>query len=102
MKDASIRSVVFDQSLINPAYPDYDKIRRIVAGAVSPAPATASSAAASGIGAAPSTVSPGASATPSGAPPTTDPVADVKDACAYDPAQAAAARAAGEPPTRRR
>ena len=102
VKDASIRSVVFDQSLINPAYPDYDKIRRIVADALSPAPATASSAGASSSSAAPSTGSPSTSATPSGAPPTTNPVADVKDACAYDPAQAAAARAAGEPPTRRR
>jgi hypothetical protein len=33
---------------------------------------------------------------------TTDPVTDLQDACVFDPKQAAAALAAGEPPTRRR
>ena len=90
------------QSLINPAYPDYDKIRRIVEPTrCHPPPATASSAGASSTRRGAVHRPPSTAATPSGAPPTTNPVTDVKDACAYDPAQAAAARAAGEPPTRR-
>jgi LCP family protein required for cell wall assembly len=101
VKDASIRSLVFDQSLINPAYPDYDKIRRLVSEAVTaPADPTGNDSSPTTGSATPSTGAPSSSATPSGAPPTTDPVADVKDACAYDPEQAAAARAAGRPPTK--
>jgi polyisoprenyl-teichoic acid--peptidoglycan teichoic acid transferase len=114
VKDAHIRSVVFDQSLINPAYPDYDKIRSIVADALTATPATTSPTASSP-SSSPSSASSAApvpataaatgaaatSAAPSGPPPVSNPVTDVKDACAYDPAQAAAARAAGEPPTRR-
>ena len=101
VKDASIRSLVFDTSLINPAYPNYDKIRSLVAAALaSPATSAASSSAPSSSAASSTSAAPSASATPSGAPPTTNPVANVKDACAYNPKEAAAALAAGEPPTK--
>jgi LCP family protein required for cell wall assembly len=104
VKDASIRSLVFDTSLINPAYPNYDKMRSLIATALNPTSASSSSASSSSASSsspAPSTSSsPSASATPSGAPPTTNPVANVKDACAYDPTQANAALAKGEPPTK--
>lgn len=97
-KKAPIRSVVFDSSVINPAYPDYTKIQSIVSSALAD-PGTPSAAAQTSSAPAP---------TPStGAPTTTAPapesgaVTDVTDACAYDPAQAAAALAAGKPPTRK-
>ncbi|TYP88116.1 LCP family protein [Blastococcus xanthinilyticus] len=99
VKDADIRSVVFDDTVIDPAYPDYDQIRQLVDEALSPPP--------------PSLPSPSAPSTSSPAPPTSaptsdgagaqppaDPVADITDACAYDPARAAEARAEGEPPSR--
>jgi LCP family protein required for cell wall assembly len=97
VKDAEIRSVVFDTSLIDPAYPDYDAMRQIVQDAIDPPPATtppSSSAPADGT-TPPAT--PSAGDTP---PPSTSPVADVGDACAYDPEQAAAARAEGKPPSK--
>ena len=103
VKNAEIRSLVFDDSVINPAYPDYDRIRALVAEAV-----TASSGRAATSTAAPTTTAPAPSspAGTTGTVPTTgsatDPVTDLKDACVYDPVQAAKAIAAGEPPTRRR
>jgi LCP family protein required for cell wall assembly len=102
VKNAPIRSLVFDQKVINPAYPDYDRIRALVAESIaSPTPGTAAPSTA-----APSTAAPTTAAPTTGAVPTagsaTDPVTDLKDACVYDPKQAAAALAAGEPPTRRR
>ena len=104
VKDAQIRSLVFDQKLINPAYPDYNRIRALVAEAVQTPASTAP--AASGT-AAPTSATPTTGApTTTGAVPTagsaTDPVTDLKDACVFDPKQAADAVAAGEPPTRRR
>jgi LCP family protein required for cell wall assembly len=105
VKDASIRSVVFDQTVIDPAYPDYDLMRQIVQDAIAPpaAPeATESSA--------PSTP---ADPTPSEDPeptsegtaepsPAGSPAADVTDACAYDAVEAEAALAEGMPPTKNR
>jgi hypothetical protein len=106
VKDADIRSVVFDDTVINPAYPDYDQIRGLVRQALAPASAATPSTTA------PSTTPPAAasssaaSATPLGATPPPagngGSAAEVGDACAYDPVQAAAARAAGQPPTRNR
>jgi LCP family protein required for cell wall assembly len=106
VKDADIRSVVFDDTVINPAYPDYDQIRGLVRRALAPASAATPSTTA------PSTTPPAAasssaaSATPLGATPPSagngGSAAEVGDACAYDPVQAAAARAAGQPPTRNR
>ncbi|KQS58424.1 transcriptional regulator [Geodermatophilus sp. Leaf369] len=93
VKDAGIRSVVFDDTVISPAYPDYDAIRLLVQQALGTAPAP---------GPAPTTA-PGTttSAPPTSAAPTEEaPVDDVSDACAYDPAAAQAALDAGEPPTR--
>lgn len=97
VKDADIRSVVFDDTVITPAYPDYDQIRALVQQALGAAPAT---------GAAPSTSASAAPTTASSAPapgtpaPAADPATDVADACAYDPVAAQAAIDAGEPPTR--
>jgi polyisoprenyl-teichoic acid--peptidoglycan teichoic acid transferase len=86
---------VFDVSLIDPAYPDYDQMRQIVQDAIAP---PAAEAPADGAPSA-STSSPAA---PTTAAPTTEqePVADVGDACAYDRAQAEEALAAGEPRTK--
>ncbi|MGY2065824.1 LCP family protein [Blastococcus sp. SYSU DS0619] len=87
VKDAEIRSVVLDPSVIDPAYPDYDRIRQLADEAIDPPPAPAPAPA------------DGAEAEP--APEEADgPVADIADACAYDPVRAAEARAEGEPPTR--
>ncbi|MCZ2837911.1 LCP family protein [Modestobacter sp. VKM Ac-2985] len=110
VKDAEIRSVVFDDTVIDPAYPDYDRIRALVQQALdgpsdtpsadtsSPADEPADEPAESEpADDASATSSPGAT---SAAPPEPDPAAEVGDACAYDPAQAQAARAEGEPPTR--
>jgi hypothetical protein len=77
-------------------------MRALVAEAVaSSTPATAAPTTAAPISAAPTTP-----ASTTGAVPTagsaTDPVTDLNNACVYDPKQAAAALAAGEPPTRRR
>lgn len=91
-KKAKIRSVVFDDSVITPAYADYDKIRSIVASALAgPGAPSAAAQTSSAPTSAPTTAAP---APESGA------VTDISDACAYDPAQAAAALAAGKPPTR--
>jgi LCP family protein required for cell wall assembly len=102
VKDANVRSVVFDANLIEPAYPDYDLIRSVVEDALAaPTPDDG----------APDTTAP---STPSAEPtepteptepsepsePTEDPLADVSDACAYDEEQAEDALAEGEPPTR--
>jgi polyisoprenyl-teichoic acid--peptidoglycan teichoic acid transferase len=95
VKDAEVRSVVFDDTVIDPAYPDYDEIRAIVAEALDPAPAD--DAAADGT---PTPAPAPDSSSPETGAPTGDPatVTDVADACAYDPVRAAEARAAGEPP----
>jgi anionic cell wall polymer biosynthesis LytR-Cps2A-Psr (LCP) family protein len=101
VKNAEIRSLVFDQKVINPAYPDYDRMRALVAAAV--ASSTAGTTAPT---TAPTTAAPTSPASTTGAVPTAGsaagPVTDLNDACVYDPKQAAAALAAGEPPTRRR
>jgi LCP family protein required for cell wall assembly len=93
-KKATVRSVVFDQNVINPAYPDYDKIRSLVQQTLSgeAAPTSAPPAA-------PASSSPSQSATPNlSGPPA---VSDVTNACAYDPAEAQAALSHGKPPTRK-
>ena len=90
VKDATTRSVVFDPSLIDPAYPDYDRMRQIVHAALAPASDTAASS------------GPAAPTTGAAAPTTAaGPAADVGNACAYDAATAQKALAAGQPPTRR-
>jgi LCP family protein required for cell wall assembly len=92
-KKATVRSVVFDQNVINPAYPDFGKIRALVNQTLSgeAAPTSAPPAA-------PSSSSPSPSTGPSlSGPPA---VSDVSNACAYDPAEAQAALAQGKPPSR--
>jgi LCP family protein required for cell wall assembly len=102
VKGAAIRSLVFDQKVINPAYPDYDRMRALVAEAI----ASSARATAAPTTSAPATSAPTTPASTTGAVPTAgsaaDPVTDLNNACVYDPKQAAAAVAAGEPPTRRR
>jgi len=99
VKDAGIRSVVFDSTVIDPAYPDYDRIRTLVQEALHPAQPSGggdTTAPATSAAPAPATSSAPLSAAP--APAGNGGVAaEVTDACAYDPAQAAAALAAGEP-----
>lgn len=111
VKDAGIRSVVFDDSVINPAYPDYDRIRGAVYLALSEpnldafaepdAPAPGDDAEESSAPT-PSAPTPSTSAPSTGAGDASEPVfpSDVRDACAYDPAAAQQALLAGEPPTR--
>ncbi len=94
VKDAGIRSVVFDDTVITPAYPDYDQIRALVQQAVGTAAPTTTSAPSS------SAAPPTAAAPTSGAAPAAGAADDVADACAYDPVAAQAALDAGEPPTR--
>jgi polyisoprenyl-teichoic acid--peptidoglycan teichoic acid transferase len=95
VKSAGIRSVVFDDTVINPAYPDYPKIRALVQQALHPASAGTPTSAAP----APATPSAPLSAAPSPGG-NGGSVTEVADACAYDPAQAQAALDAGQPPTR--
>ena len=89
VKDAEIRSVVFDETVIDPAYPDYDRMRGLVQEALVPPPP-----------APPADDTAPAPSGPAAPPPAPGPAADVKDACAYDRAQAEAALAEGKPPTR--
>jgi LCP family protein required for cell wall assembly len=96
VQDAPVRSVVFDPSVIDPAYPDYDVMRRLVQEALSPpAPPSDDAPETSASSSSPSTPA----ATESGETPSEEPVAEVADACAYDRAQAEEALAGGEPPT---
>jgi polyisoprenyl-teichoic acid--peptidoglycan teichoic acid transferase len=95
VKDAEIRSVVFDESLIDPAYPDYDQMRTLVEQALNPPAAPAPDDSPEPVE--PTAAPPTPEETP---PPAQNPITEVGDACAYDAAQAEAARAQGEPPTR--
>ena len=97
VQEADVRSVVFDASVIDPAYPDYDQMRQIVQQAITPAPASAPPAGDDGGTADPSEP---ATTDPAAPAPAADVTADVQDACAYDPVQAEAALAQGEPETR--
>jgi polyisoprenyl-teichoic acid--peptidoglycan teichoic acid transferase len=101
VKDAGIRSVVFDDTVIDPAYPDYGRIRALVREALTPpapgadVPPTTSSTAP------PPPPAPATSLAPTPAPAGNGGAAtEVEDACAYDPVQAQAALAAGQPPTK--
>jgi LCP family protein required for cell wall assembly len=96
VKDATIRSVVFDASVIDPAYPDYDTMRQIVQDALAPAAPPADDTAATSSSPAPAPTT----STPAAPPISADPVTDVGDACAFDRARAQEALADGEPPTR--
>jgi hypothetical protein len=96
VKEGQVTSVVFDNTVISPAYPDYDVMRLIVLRALSEPAAPAEPSAPS------TTAAPETSTAPpptAGEEPAAEPIADIGDACAYDPEQAAAAVAAGEPPS---
>jgi polyisoprenyl-teichoic acid--peptidoglycan teichoic acid transferase len=101
VKEAGIRSVVFDDSVIKPAYPDYDLIQSMVEDALHP-PAPGSSAGTTGTtptGAATGAAAEGSAPdTSAGAP--TSPAVSATDACAYDPVAAQEALDEGEPPTK--
>jgi LCP family protein required for cell wall assembly len=105
VKGAGIQSVVFDDSVIRPAYPDYDVIRSTVQQALSttPSPTPTPVEQAPAGGAAPAT---GTGATlaeePAPAAASQSPVTNAADACAYDPVMAQEALDEGEPPTKRR
>src|SRR4051794_38213063 len=99
IKDAGIRSVVFDDSVIKPAYPDYDKIRGLVEDALHPPAPGASSGPATTSATAP-TAGSGTAGTSAGA--SSSPAVSATDACAYDEKAAAEALAQGEPPTKPR
>ncbi|MGY2081798.1 LCP family glycopolymer transferase [Modestobacter sp. SYSU DS0657] len=104
VQGTEIRSVVFDDTVITPAYPDYDRIRSLVQQALQP---PSDGDAAAGTTAPPADAAqpaPSSSTAQSGAPaePTpADPAAEVTDACAYDPVQAQEALDEGKPPTKR-
>jgi len=93
VKESSIRSVVFDDTVIDPAYPDYPRIRELVQQALHPDPAAEASTTAPPAPSSPAAPTPGPGGNGGSA-------TDVADACAYDPAQAQAALAKGKPPTR--
>ena len=95
VKDAPLRSVVFDPTVIDPAYPDYDRMRQIVQDVIAPPPPPPPDDAAG-----PSAPTTSAGPPPAQGPAPPAPVTDVGDACAYDRVQAEAALAAGKPPTR--
>jgi len=99
VKEAGIRSVVFDDSVIKPAYPDYDKMRSLVEDAIHP-PAPASSSGPTATGSNTTSESGGTTAPPAGA--SSSPAVSAADACAYDPVAAQKALDAGEPPTKKR
>jgi LCP family protein required for cell wall assembly len=113
VKDAGITSIVFDDTVIRPAYPDFDLIRQHVQDAISGPPAPAATDTDSGSGAGSGTAAPAPSgesssgstdeASDGGSAAATDsPAVDVADACAYDAVMAQEAMDEGEPPTRRR
>ena len=103
VKGSGIQSVVFDDTVIKPAYPDYDEIRRLVEDALHP-PAPSSSTTTTSPGPTDSTAA-GTSA-PAPSPDTaasapTSAAVSATDACAYDPVTAQDALDEGEPPTKR-
>jgi LCP family protein required for cell wall assembly len=104
VKDAGIQSVVFDDSVIKPAYPDYDKIKDVVQQALTtptPAPTTPAAGSSTGapVGGTP-TAGGGAATSTEGA--SQSPAVSATDACVYDPVAAQKALDEGEPPTKHR
>ncbi len=98
VKGQTIRSVVFDDTVIDPAYPDYDLIRSLVQQAL--ADPTDTAPASTAPSAAPSTAPAPVPTGPAAPTSAGNPAVAVTDVCAYDPVQAQAAREAGEPPTK--
>ena len=105
IKDTGMQSVVFDDSVIRPAYPDFDLIRTIVQDSLTaphastPTPAdeapTGGTAATGTAGGTDTGADASATAGSSASPATA-----AADACAYDPVAAQEALDEGEPPTK--
>jgi hypothetical protein len=106
VKDAGIQSVVFDDSVIRPAYPDFDKVQTVVQDALagppvaSTAPQTPPPAPGPGSTTLDNEVPTSGTSDASAASPS--PVTAAADACAYDPVAAQEALDEGQPPTKRR
>jgi LCP family protein required for cell wall assembly len=105
IKDAGMQSVVFDDSVIRPAYPDYDLIRTMVQESLtaphSSTPTTAGEAPADGTAAGGTAGADGTAAdTSATAGSSPSPATAAADACAYDPVAAQEALDEGEPPTK--
>lgn len=97
VKDAEVRSLVFDNTVITPAYADYDLIQSLVTTALA-------DPVASGEPPLPTTPAPTTTAPPDpeAETPTVTPEAEsVTSLCAYDAVAAQEALDEGEPPTRR-
>jgi LCP family protein required for cell wall assembly len=97
VKDAEVRSLVFDNTVITPAYPDYDVIRDFVSTALA-------DPVANGEPATPTTPTPTPTTTPdpeAETPSVTPSAEDVTSLCSYDPVAAQAALDEGRPRTRR-
>jgi LCP family protein required for cell wall assembly len=106
VKDSGMNSVVFDDKVIRPAYPDYDLIQSLVQQSLAgppPAPSEAPSGGGAPAPAAGGTTSSESEASGSGdsGSAAATPVDDVTDACAYDAEQAQESLDEGEPPTSR-
>lgn len=102
IKDAEVTSIVFDDTVITPAYADYDQIRALVEAAIDPQPPPAASTSAP-----PSTETalPTDTADPTGTAVPTEAIGkpeELGSSCAYDPIVAGEALSEGEPPTRSR
>jgi len=100
IQEGTTTSVVFDDTVITPAYPDYDLIRQTVQLAIDPPAPPSGTPSGGATGGAPPTSS---APPPTDGPPSTPPQAESLDlSCAYDAAAAQAALELGEPPTRDR
>jgi LCP family protein required for cell wall assembly len=99
VKDAGIQSVVFDDTVIRPAYPDFDKIRGVVQDALAGPPASSATSQAPTPAPGPGTTTVESDETTAGSSPS--PVTAAADACAYDPVAAQEALDEGQPPTKR-
>jgi LCP family protein required for cell wall assembly len=106
VKGAGISSVVFDDTVIRPAYPDYDEIRSVVQQALTTTPPATPEP--TGDVPAGGSTDTGADAGSAGAgsgaatEASESPVTTAADACAYDPVAAQEALDEGQPPTKRR
>jgi LCP family protein required for cell wall assembly len=116
VKGAGIQSVVFDDKVIRPAYPEYDEMRSLVQEALNTTPAPTPTPAQKAPAGSGSTTADGGSAdstvekpessaaekpeSSAGSPPS--PVKNAADACVYDPVAAQEALDEGQPPIRRR
>ena len=101
VKDADVRSLIFDPDLIDPAHPNYHRMRQLVQDALDPPSRSDASPSSSQSSSPSSETAESAGDEPAEPSERADgPADDAGDACAYDEHQAEEARAEGEPPTR--